>query len=166
MKCKLKEPSNAVTLQLKHALSTSPDNFCCSQKKMYYPLYIKATLSINFCATVIVGCVGRTSQRQQQKIKQHVTNTILLEPISPDRSTLACSCKRFRSLKETFFSAIGQHLLLSPTCACEYSDNKFSILTRGHTSFHVSIFEATYIKTSKPNLCKQKEFMYALKITH
>ena len=27
-KCKLKQPSNAVTLQLNHALSTPPDNFC------------------------------------------------------------------------------------------------------------------------------------------
>ena len=27
-KCKLKQPSNALTLQLNHALSTPPDNFC------------------------------------------------------------------------------------------------------------------------------------------
>ena len=48
----------------------------------------------------------------------------------------------------------------------EYNDNKFSILARGRTSFHLSALEATYIKTSKPNLCKQKEFVYGLKITH
>ena len=86
------------------------------------------------------------------------------------RSTLARSCKPIRSVKaETsfscyFFSAIGQHLLQNPTCAREYNDNKFSILARGHTSFHLSTLEATYIKTSKPNLCKQKEFVYGLKI--
>ena len=39
-------------------------------------------------------------------------------------------------------------------------------LARGRTSFHLSTLEATYIKTSKPNLCKQKEFVYGLKITH
>ena len=63
------------------------------------------------------------------------------------------------------FSAIGQHLLQNPTCTREYN-NKFSILACGHTSFHLSTLEATYIKTSKPNICKQKEFVYGLKITH
>ena len=67
---------------------------------------------------------------------------------------------------ETSFSGIGQHLLQNPTCAHEYNDNKFSILARGRTSFHLSTLEATYIKTSKPNLCKQKEFVYGLKIAH
>ena len=56
--------------------------------------------------------VGRTSQRLQQRIKQHVPKTILQEHISQDRSTLARSCKQIRSFKaETSFSAIGQHLL-------------------------------------------------------
>ena len=63
-------------------------------------------------------------------------------------------------------SAIGQHLLQNRICAREYNDNKFSILSRGRTSFHLSTLEATYIKTSKPNLCKRKEFVCGLKITH
>ena len=110
--------------------------------------------------------VGRTSQRLQQRIKQHVFKTILQELISQDRSTLARSCKPIRSFKaETSYSAIEQHLLQNSTCAREYND-KFSILTRGRTSFHLFTLEATYIKTSKPNLCKQKEFVYGLKITH
>ena len=45
---KLKQLSNAVTLQLNHALSTPPDNFCLQPKKMYYPLFIKAILFTNF----------------------------------------------------------------------------------------------------------------------
>ena len=55
MKCKSKQLSNAVTLQLNHALSTPSDNFCLQPKRMYYLLYIKATLFINFCATAIVS---------------------------------------------------------------------------------------------------------------
>ena len=47
--------SNAVTLQLNHSLSTPPDNFCLQRKRIYYQLYIKATLFINFCATVLVS---------------------------------------------------------------------------------------------------------------
>ena len=110
--------------------------------------------------------VGRTSQRLQKRIKQHVPKTILQEHISQNRGTLARSCKPIRSFKaETFFSAIGQHLLQNPTCARKYNDNKFSILACGRTSFHLSTLEATYIKTSKPNLFKQKEFVYGVKIT-
>ena len=82
-------------------------------------------------------------------------------------SILAHSCKPIRSFKtKTSFSSIGQHLLQNPICAHEYNDNKFSILAHGRTSFHLSTLEAMYIKTSKPNLCKQKEFVYGLKITH
>ena len=78
-----------------------------------------------------------------------------------------CIVYTTRSFKaETSFSAIGQHFLQKPTCAREYGDNKFSILARGRTSFHLSTLKATYIKTSKPNLCKQKEFVFGLKITH
>ena len=69
--------------------------------------------------------VGHTSQRLQQRIKQHVPKTILQEHISQDPSTLACSCKLIRSFKaETSVSAIGQHLLQNPTCTREYNDNK------------------------------------------
>ena len=60
---------------------------------------------------------------------------------------------------------VRQHLLQNPTSAREYNDNKFSVLALGRTCFHVSTLKATYIKTSKPCLCKQKEFVYGLKIT-
>ena len=94
--------------------------------------------------------MGRTSQRLQQRIKQHVPKTILQKHISQDRSTLARSCKPINSFKtETSFSAIGQHLLQNPTCAHEYNDNKFSILARGRTSFHLSTLEVTYIIQTK-----------------
>ena len=69
----------------------------------------------NFVYQFLCHCysryVGRTSQRLQQRIKQHVPKTILQEHISQDRSTLARSCKPIRSYKaETSFFAIGQHL--------------------------------------------------------
>ena len=111
--------------------------------------------------------VGHTSQRLQQRIKQHVPKNILHGLTSQDRSTFARSFKPIRSLKaETSFSAIGQHLLQNPTCVREYNDGKFSILARGRTSFHLSTLEATYIKTTKANLCRQKEFVYGLKIAY
>ena len=136
-------------------------------KKDVLPAFHQSNIVYQFLCQYYTWYVGRTSQKLQQMIMQHVPKTILHEHISQDRSTLARSCKPIRSFKaETSFSVIGQHLLQNPTCAREYNDDKFSILARGRTSFHLSTFEATCIKTSKPNLFKQKEFVHGLKITH
>ena len=62
--------------------------------------------------------------------------------------------------------AIGQHLLENPPCASQYSDTKFFILARGRTSFHLSAFEATFVKSFQPNLYRHKEFLYSLKLIH
>ena len=136
-------------------------------KKDVLPAFHQSNIVYQFLCHCDSRYVGRTSQRLQQKIKQHAPKTILQEHIFQDRSTLARSCKPIKSFKtETSFSAIRQHLLQNPTCARKYNDNKFSILACGRTSFHLSTLEATYIKTSKPNLCKQKKFVCGLKITH
>ena len=45
-----------------------------------------------------------------------------------------------------------------------FRNKKFSILARGRSSFHLSALEATFIKSLNPLLCKQKEFVYSLKI--
>ena len=52
------------------------------------------------------------------------------------------------------------------TVAQEYNEKRFSILASGRSAFHLSALEATFIKTLQPNLRKQKEFVYSLKITH
>ena len=64
-------------------------------------------------------------------------------------------------------SAIGQHLLTDQSCAQHYSefDDRFAILAKGRSAFHLSALEATFVKVSQPILCRQKEFVYALKIT-
>ena len=136
-------------------------------KKNVLPAFYQSNIVYQFLCHCDSRYVGRASQKLQQKIKQHVPKAILQEHISQNRSTLARSCKPIRSFKgETSFSVIGQHLLQNPTCGREYNDNKFSILAHGRTSFHLSTLETTYFKTSKPNLCKQKEFVCGPKITH
>ena len=42
-------------------------------------------------------------------------------------------------------------------------DGKFIILS-GPLSFHSSAIESVYIKSNKANLCRQKEFVYNLKL--
>ena len=64
----------------------------------------------------------------------------------------------------TSTSAIGQHLLNNEKRASYYDDNQFSILAKGRTLCHLSTLEATLIKMLKPELCRQKEFVYTLKL--
>ena len=113
--------------------------------------------------------VGRTSQRRQDRIKQHVPKFICSSSSSQKRLLPARRCKsstqtNIQSLASD--SAIGLHLLQKPTCAQHYDDSRFSILAQSRSPFHLSALEATFIKTTNPALCRQKEFVYSLKIAH
>ena len=101
--------------------------------------------------------VGRTSQRLLDRIKQHIPKAIRNQT-QPDRDLFQSNL--------TSTSAIGQHLLNNEKCASYYDDNQFSILAKGRTLFHLSTLEATLTKMLKPELCRQKEFVYTLKLRH
>ena len=107
--------------------------------------------------------VGRTSQRLEERIKQ-IPKSITNSPTphicqSLPRPGKATSPRQFHE------SAIGQHLLDNAECALHYNKDKFSVLARAPTSFHLSALEATFIESLNPLLCKQKEFVYSLKIS-
>ena len=101
--------------------------------------------------------VSCTSQRLQDRIKQHIPKAI--------KSQTQPNHDLFQS-NPTSTSAIGQHLLNNEKCASYYDDNQFSILAKGRTLFHLSTLETTLIKMLKPQLCRQKEFVYTLKLHH
>ena len=107
--------------------------------------------------------VDRTSQRLQDRIRQHVPKFIRTGQIPNSRNI---STRSGKSSTPVMFSdsAIGQHLLDNPICAQNYSDKKFTILSFGRSSFHLSALEAVYIKSCKPNLCRQNKFVYNLKL--
>ena len=110
--------------------------------------------------------VGRTSQRLEERIKQHVPRSIANPPTSHNRQSLSRSCKANTRPQHFHESAIGQHLFDSAQCAFHYNNNnKFSNLARGRSSFHLSTLEATFTKSLNTPLCKQKEFVYSLKIS-
>ena len=56
-------------------------------------------------------------------------------------------------------------LIVTYNCALHCNKDKFSVLARARTSFHLSALEATFIKSLNPLLCKQKEFVCSLKIS-
>ena len=120
--------------------------------------------------------VGRTSQRLQDRIKQHVPKSIrscsssqkcllpkmLTSLLSPNLYKNAYRCKsstqtNTQSLASN--SAIGLHLLQNPTCAQHYDDSRFSILAQGRSPFHLSALKPLSSKlltppsADKKNLC-------------
>ena len=106
--------------------------------------------------------LDRTFQRLQNRIKQHVPKSIRSCSSSQKRLLPARRCKSSTQTNTQSLasdSAIVLHLLQNPTCAQHYDDSRFSILAQGRSPFHLSALEATFIKTSNPALCRQKEFV-------
>ena len=134
-------------------------------KKDVLPSHHHSNVIYQFVCHCNSQYVGRTSQRLEERIKQHVPKSITNLPASHNRQSLSCSCKANTRPQQFYESAIGQHLLDNAQCALHYSNEKFSIIARGRSSFHLSVLEATFIKFLNPLLCKQKEFVYSLKIS-
>ena len=61
-------------------------------------------------------------------------------------------------------SDIGQHLIANPECAKTYTDKNVQIIGQARSSFHLSALESVYIKTQDLVLCRQKEFVFSLRL--
>ena len=60
--------------------------------------------------------------------------------------------------------SIKRHLSGSANCRKLYSDDVFSVLTRGKSKFHNAVLEALYIRKLDPALCVQKENVLSLQL--
>ena len=96
--------------------------------------------------------VGRTSQRLEARMKQHVPNNLLRAMKINDQTKLE---------KTKWSSSIGQHLADNPKCGANFDASQFSVLRRARSDFHLKVLEAIFIQTTSPELCKQKEFVYS-----
>ena len=126
-------------------------------------------IDLGTCCLILSCSLWSTFQRLQDRIKQHVPKSVRSCSSSQKRLLPARRCKSSTQTNTQSLasdSAIGLHLLQNPTCAPHYDDSRFSILAQGRSLFHLSAFEATFIKTSNLALCRQKEFVYSLKIVH
>ena len=107
--------------------------------------------------------VGRTSHRLHDCIKQHVPQWPRQQLTRPRRTQPPRLGKR-NNTKPDCDSAIGQHLLENDQCTLNYDNKGFPILATARSSFHLNLLEAAYIKTRRPVLCKQKEFVYVFEL--
>ena len=106
--------------------------------------------------------MGQTSQRLQDRICQHVPKSIW-NRTSQERKQPERPGKLANSILHCD-SAIGNHLLHNQKCASHYKDNQFFILSKAQSNFHLSVLESIFITLRKPNLCRQKEFVYKHKL--
>ena len=106
--------------------------------------------------------VGQTSQCLQDRIYQHVPKSIQ-NRTSQERKQLEYPGK-LANLILHCDSVIGNHLLHNQKCAYNYKDNQFFILSKAQSDFHLSVSESIFITLQKPNLCRQKEFVYKHKL--
>ncbi len=51
---------------------------------------------------------------------------------------------------------------LEENFAQNYSENHFKIIGKARSLFHLGVLESVYIKTKRPVLCRQKEFVFSL----
>ena len=133
-----------------------------TSRKDVLPSTLKSSVVYEYSCHCDSRYVGRTSQRLQDRIKQHVPVWIR-QGKTVQRDQPGRACKRRGTVPECD-SAIGQHLLENELCTANYSDTHFKILATARNLFHLSLLEAAYIKTTRPILCRQKEFVYTLKI--
>ena len=101
-------------------------------------------------------------QRLADRIKQHVPTSIRKKS-STVREQPPRMCKSISS-KSNCESAIGHHLITNPECTKTCTDNAFRIIGQARLSFHLGVLESVYIKTQNPVLCRQKEFVFSLKL--
>ena len=117
--------------------------------------------------------VGRTTQRLQDRIKQHVPDSLIrtlcpsqAQETNDNRSTRTCNSTSHAATAHSAASrsAIAEHLCQSPDCATAFSMDCFSLLSKARSKLHLQVLEAWYIHNLKPDLCKQKQLLYSLKL--
>ena len=112
------------------------------------PTTLKSSVVYEYSCHCDSRYVGRTSQRLQDRIKQHVTKWLQQQAKRPTRSQPGRSCKLKRNNPDCD-SAIGQHLLDNEQCAANYNDKRFKILAVARNS-SICVYSRQLL--SKPNI--------------
>ena len=108
--------------------------------------------------------VGRTSQRLEERIKQHVPRSIANPRASHNRQSLSCSCKVNTRPQQFHESSIGQHFFDNAQCALHYSNEKFLFSLEVALLFTFLLLKQVSLNLSTP-FCVSKKNVYSLKIS-
>ena len=108
------------------------------------PAVTKSYVIYQYTCSCAETYVGKTTQRLSERIKQHIPPNIATR-----KSNQADS-------------AILAHIRNKPACVPTNAQERFRILARARSSYHLDILEAMYIRSLEPSLCAQKEFVKSL----
>ena len=138
-------------------------------KKDVLPASKKSNEIYQFSCHCVSRYVGRTSQRLQDRIKQHVLKSIRSGVSSQKRALPAGDCKSSSQSATQHLasdSAILLKLLLqNPTCAPHYEDSRFSIFAKIALPFIFLLLKQHSLKLLIPFFVGKKNF-YSLKILY
>ena len=109
------------------------------------PIFKQSLLIYMFDCRCTSAYIGRTCQRLEVRIRQHVPRGIL----NKVRLTSGHS--------QVMDSAIGEHLLTINSCWTNYQDACFSFLHRARDKIQLNILEAIYIAIDRPPLYVDRE---------
>ena len=139
-----------------------------SSNKDVLPTLSKSNVIYKYSCRCDAAYVGRTSQRLCDRAKQHVP-TKLTKPVPQARTlrprSVGSGVNEVDSADVRSSSAIHQHLVENRECLTDFSYDRFTILATARNNFHLNVLEALYIKSLKPFLCRQKEFVYSLRLS-
>ena len=102
--------------------------------------------------------VGRTSQRLEDRVKQHVPKCLLTHLRQQSSLCVENPTLSQNTLARLSISAIGQHLLESPLCADDFSTNQFEILERARNMLQLHVLEALHIHFANPISASKKNW--------
>ena len=128
--------STRLVFTSKHMLPVARKDFLPSIQKSFVIYEYKCYCDSRY--------VGRTSQRLQDHIKQHVPQWLRQQLTRPRRSQPHRSCKQ-TDTKLDCDCAIGQHFSNNDQLALNYDNKRFSILAAARSSFHLNLLEQCFL---------------------
>ena len=112
-----------------------------STHKDKLPICKQSMLIYRFVCRCSSTYIGRTCQRLEVRIRQHIPRIILSK------------CWWTSEHSQAMDLAIGEHFLTINSCRTNYEDDCFSILHRARDKIHLKVLEVIYIAINCPPLC-------------
>ena len=130
------------------------DSYCIffqCVKMSYLPPHIKSVIYKDTCRWGS-DYIGRTSNRLDLRIKQHLARRIL-----------NLDLKRGQ-LVNTSGSSIVDYMINSREYVADFNVDRFSILSRSLSIFHLKVLETLYVRSLQSSLCKHRDCLLGLNV--
>ena len=108
------------------------------------PIFNQSLLIYKFKCWCNSTYIGRTSQRLEVRVRQHVPRGILNIDLLTSGHSKATD------------TAIGENLLSINSCRARDQDDWFSVLHTPRSKIHLNILESIYIFLDRPSLSRQR----------